>query len=176
MNIKNRNQIYSTIAIVAVVAVAVGFAVNQQLTTATTTVGPTPIIGIDFTVETPSEDPIIMKKGEIRTIPLNIMAPRDKPLNLKVGVVAENDDTLFISTGQQKLPEGISAVLDKANVNLPAEAVKSDLPRDQIQMTLSISPSIKTGLYTLGIVLVTDDQGTGHPASVTKYLRIQVQE
>jgi hypothetical protein len=164
------------VVIVAVTAVAIGFVVNQQLTTATITVGPTPIVGIDFGVETPQEDPIMMKKGETKIIPLNIMAPRDKPLNLKVGVVGENDDTLFILTGQQKLPAGISVILDKNNVNLPVETVPSNLPRDQIQMTLSVSPSIKTGLHTLGIVLVTDDQGTGHPASVTKYLRIQVQE
>lgn len=121
MNIKNRKQTYLTIGILAAVAAVLGGAViNQQQIAAneiTTTL-------IDYTVDLPPglPDPIVMKKGQTRVIPLTIMAPIEKPLNVKVGVVAEGEEAAFTGIGQENLPIGISATIDKREVNLPAQA------------------------------------------------------
>lgn len=162
---------------VAVVAVLVGgFLVKDQLTTASET----PTTLIDYHVDVPPglDDPIVMKKGETRVIPLSVMAPREKPLNVKVGVVAEGEEVTFSAVGLDKLPLGLSATLDKRNISLPAEAQAGNgfpAKRDTILLTLTAGSDMQSGVHSIVVMLVQELEN-GDRTESGKYLRIDVRE
>ncbi len=79
------------------------------------------IISINFSLEpeNPEQNNIILKKGENRTIPFNVVAPPDASLNLRLSVIGAD-------TVDEQLPEGLSAKFDKTEISLPAEPEKED--------------------------------------------------
>lgn len=171
MNIKNRKIVYLSVAIVLSVAAAVsGFVAYQQLVTASEI----PISIIDFSVQLP-ENNVVMKKGETRVITADVLAPREKPLNIKVGIVEADKESVFEITGRQILPEGILATVDKASVSLPAEATKGIAKRGQLTITLTTLPETKAGFYSLSIVAFSDTLDTGKASASGAYLTVEVQ-
>lgn len=175
----SKKQIYLSIGIVAAVASLVGSVLlyEQQ-----TTANEFPTTLIDYGVDVPPglEDPIKIQKGQTRVIPLTLMAPKEKPLNVKIGVVAEGEEATFSSVGLDKLPAGLSAILDKRNINLPAEAAAQPgngfpVNRGTIQLALTAGPDMKTGVHSIVVMLVQELEN-GEKTESGKFLRIDVQE
>ena len=161
----NRKQILFVAIVAAIGVVSSGLVLYAPQTVADLSLdNPT-----DFSAQI--EDPIVMKKGETKIIPVDIFAPNEKSLDLKIGLVEFGQESAFQQYGEEKLPDGISASVNKKLEKLEAGTEKGIDKRDTILVSITTSPTIKTGTYTLGLTLVRSDG-----AFVTQYFRVSVQE
>jgi len=158
------------IAILAIAAIAGVMSLNLQMTAA---VQPTTTV-IDFSAET-ANDQIIMKKDQTLVIPFDIIAYKEKSLNVKVGVVEVGEEPQFYARGEEKLPSGIVAAVSKRVVQLPSETDSGSAIRDTELVTVTTKPDAKAGTYTLGLILYAENSDGSGTYSI-KYFRIDVQE
>lgn len=166
MKSMNKKQILVAVIASAIVAIAGGVVLYPQQTVANTSQeGST-----DFSALI-AEDPIIMKKGESKTIPVEIYAAKEKSLNLKIGLSEGGKELGFQLNEEEKLPDGISASVDKKVEKFQAEKEKGIDNRDTIYVSITTSPTVKAGTYTLALTMVRDDG-----AYVSQYFRVVVQE
>lgn len=165
MNHKNKKQIYLSITIIfGVAAIASAVIVVDQLAIGQVTRGKEippseiPIEVIDFSVQIPDypDQHIPMKKGETKVIRLDIYAPSEKPFNGKIGAVDPDEIPAFHTSGEVRLPLGISTILDKNRIDLPAMAETGIAKRDTVLLTLRTTPDLKEGTYLLAVTLIED--------------------
>lgn len=114
---------------------------------------------------------IVMKTNETRVIPLGVDYPQEKSLHVTAGVTIPHNESLFIETGNSKLPPGISAVLDQKTIDLPTTASTGSAIRDTLNLKISVSPDAQPGKYQLA-VLMFEDNGQGS----SRYLNLEVQK
>jgi hypothetical protein len=166
------NTLKTTILLSVIVAsiTTVFLVVNTTQTSANQTI---PNV-VDFSAFV-NEDPIIIKKGETRIIPVEIKGLVENTLDVKIGVVKEEAIDEFEGTGTEKLPDGISASFGRKSIQILAGKESGLATRDTVLLTLSTSKDIKPGDYTLWIIL-HKDLGDGQSVNSGDPLRIQVQE
>ncbi|CUR51406.1 exported protein of unknown function [Nitrosotalea devaniterrae] len=111
---------------------------------------------------------ITLKPLQIQTIPVQIYAPQDKPLHVKMGLTVPNKESNFIATGNGSIPFGIFTMLNKNEINLPATSEKGTAVRDTIQLTVFAYP-FTSGTYKIAVLLYQD---TGEANS--RYFTIRV--
>ena len=111
---------------------------------------------------------ITLKPLQIQTIPVQIYAPQDKPLHVKLGVTVPNTESNFITTGNGNIPFGIVAILNKNEIDLPATSENDTAVRDTVQLTF-FAYSFTSGTYKIAVLLYQD---TGEANS--RYVTIQV--
>ena len=110
---------------------------------------------IDYYANVPSQ--ITTKSFQIKTIPIQIYAPKDKSLHLKLGVTVPNNDHNFIETGDGKIPFGVWAMLNTNDIYLQATSEKGTAIRDTVQLTV-FTYSLTSGIYKLSVLLYEDDE------------------
>jgi hypothetical protein len=124
------------------------------------------IVNIDFYLEPekPEQDYIVLKKGETKVIPFNLIAPSEASLHLRLSVVHE-----YVI--DEKLPAGLSATLDKSEILLSAQPEREQFAvREKVYLTLTADREMKEGLYELVLQAESSDgRGSG------KNIRVQVQ-
>jgi|GEM_PF-5041209 len=123
---------------------------------------------VDLDVDT-KEDPILLKKGQSRTITLNVLAPRDIPLNLKIETVALYEEV----NNQSREVEGLITKLDKDVIIIPAESTKELAIRDRFQLELTPKEEMKEGTYKLFMLVTSTNNGTA-TNMIEKHIRVQV--
>ncbi|MBI5146454.1 MAG: hypothetical protein HZA84_04465 [Thaumarchaeota archaeon] len=129
---------------------------------------------VDFSAEI-QDEPILVKKGQSVIIPVDIYAPNEKSMNFKVGTTEVGQEATFALTDKAKLPDKISAKLDKKDIHLIANTEKGLAKRDQINLTLDVDPNAKTGLQTMSFILSLD-RGNGNISQSIEYFQVNVQE
>ena len=120
-------------------------------------------ITIDYYVDMPNQ--ITIKPFQIQIIPVQIFAPQDKPLHIKLTVTGERRDPGFSRTGNTNIPFGIWATLNKNEINLPAVSEKGISVRDNVQMTV-FTYLFTTGTYKIAVLLYKDS-GEGNARIIT---------
>jgi hypothetical protein len=110
---------------------------------------------IDYYANLPSQ--ITTKSFQIKTIPIQIYAPKDKSLHLKLGVTVPNNDHNFIERGDGKIPFGVWAMLNTNDIYLQATSEKGTAIRDTVQLTV-FTYSLTSGIYKLSVLLYEDDR------------------
>ena len=113
---------------------------------------------------------IVLKPFQIQTIPVQIYAPQDKPLHVKLGVALPNKESNFIATGNGNIPFGILATLSKNEINLPATSENGTAVRDTVQLTV-FAYSFTSDTYKIGVLLYQDDNGGGW---ISRFVTIKV--
>lgn len=166
----SKKQIYFSIATVAAIFVVGTFIVNEQYASAslhTTQV-------IDYTGDVPNHV-YTMKKGQTLIIPVSIMAAKEKSYDLKVGVTSAGTENIFAITGNETMPQGITATVDKKVINLQATTEKGIAQRDSVNMTIIVNPDAQVKKYPLSFVL-SNDLGNGVTSHTATYVYINVQQ
>lgn len=125
---------------------------------------------MDYALSIPTGD-IVMKANETRVIPIGVDYPQEKALHVTAGVTIPRNEAAFISTGDAKLPLGISAALDQKVVDLPATASIGSVIRDTLNLKISISPDAQPGKYQLA-VLMFEENGQGS----SRYINLEIQK
>lgn len=110
-----------------------------------------------FYTASPIPVDIIMKPGETQVIPVDIMGPKEKSLNMKVGVTSVGHEPQLVLQDEQILPMGISVALGKKSYDLPATSEQGFAKRDINTITISVGTNTKAGDYPLSFVLYTQD-------------------
>lgn len=124
---------------------------------------------IDYYAEAAQQD-VTVKKGEIQTIQVNVIAPEDKEYNLKL-YVSEPSDLFgtYREAVDEKLTEGMTVQVDKKEFDLNAISKASDqAKRDSFTMSIIAGPTTLSGTHTFALTL---DDGKSFS---TTYARINV--
>ena len=116
-------------------------------------------IRIDYYTNMTSK--ILLKPFQIQTIPVQIYAPQDKPLDVKLTVTGVD----FFRTRNANIPFGVWATLNKNEINLPAISEKDTIVRDTVQLTVfTYLPT--SGTYKIAALLYKDN-GEGSSRIIT---------
>jgi|GEM_PF-5929350 hypothetical protein len=160
---KKKAKIYY-IAVLAVFVIAGMFGINAI------SAEKIQVSEIDYSLSIPVRN-IVMTANETVVIPVGVSYPQEKSLHIKTGVTVPHNESFFIDTGKDNLPVGISAVLDKRTVDLPALATKGDAIRDTFNLKISVSQNAQPGKHTIAVV-VYEDNGQ----SYSRYINVEVQK
>jgi hypothetical protein len=109
---------------------------------------------------------ITVKPLQTQVIPVQIFAPQDKSLHIKLGVTVPNNEGHFITSGDNKLPFGIFASLDKKEIDLPATSASGTSIRDTAKISIFTLPFLPHGNYRLALMSYHDD-GAGYSTYIT---------
>jgi len=120
------------------------------------------IIPVDFSIEAP--DLVIVKKGESIQIPIIATIPKDDDTDVKMAIVADGQEAVFYTTGQEILPEGFSA-LRTGSLSWRGASESVHL---KIFFELRPSWDVSLGSYTLSAAL------SGHNSAVSKSIQVNV--
>lgn len=133
---------------------------------------------VDFTAKIP-DGPFIMKKGETKVFPIEIMTPRNKDVDLQV-YVSETQDPLQPSPiKEQKFSLGMSASAGKNSVKLSPEAgtgldVGTDYTiRDSTPLSITASQDATVGEHIISVTLF-EDSSSGQKF-ITIYRTVKVE-
>jgi len=164
-----KRKAYVIIGIAAVVAVAgiiSGSAIAAPTEVALKTI-------IEFSAEVPDNE-VTMKKGESRTIPVDIYAPTDESLNVKFYVSEPEELGSVKGLFSDKTSKGVSVSTEKRDISLPSAFAENAkiAKRETVDMTVTIGPEAQTGEHTLALTLVDAD----NKGFVTRFFRVDVVE
>ena len=120
-----------------------------------------PVYPENYTIEYYSNmtNEITVKPLQTQVIPVQIFAPQDKPLHIKLGITIPNNEGRLINNDDSKLPFGIFARLDKKEIDLPATSTNGTSIRDSVKISILSLPFLPSGNYKLALVLYQDDGG-----------------
>lgn len=149
---KIRKVVYVTTALLAVIAISSIMGINAPTTVAQNLHR----YDITYYVSLPTSD-IVMKPGDVKIIPVTIFSQQDVPLNVKAGITLHGSEHSFVSTGMNKLPNGISATLDKNVFDLSPTTLKGYAPRDTTNLTIVASQNVQPGKYSVSVGLFKDN-------------------
>ena len=124
---------------------------------------------IDYYAEAAQQD-VTVKRGEIQTILVDVMAPADKEYDLKL-YVSEPSDAFgsFREAVAEKLTEGMAVQVNKKEFDLNSISTDSaQVKRDTFTMSITAGPTTDSGTHTFALTL-TDGSGFS-----TTYARINV--
>ncbi|MCI0560850.1 MAG: hypothetical protein MN733_20390 [Nitrososphaera sp.] len=115
-------------------------------------------VGVEKTISYYAAAPqeVTIKKGEPQTILVDVFAPRDSAMTLKLYISEPGESLTSVREKfNEKFSEGISVEVDKRDLNLRAvDATDSSVDkRETLSMTVSADSSANSGPHTLALTL-----------------------
>lgn len=132
---------------------------------------------VDFTANVP-DGPFAIKKGETKVIPIDIIAPRNKDVNLQM-YVSETDPSQPGPPQEQKFLPGMSASMGKNSIKVSPEAgtgsnVGTDyVVHDNASLSITASKDAAVGQHMISVTLFEDGSNGQKFISIYRIVSIE---
>jgi hypothetical protein len=133
---------------------------------------------VDFTANIP-DGPFTIKKGDTKVIPIEVMTPRNKDVDLQVYVNEPEDISQPGPQTEEKFSPGIAVNVEKKSVKVAHEiGTTADIGtdykvRDTLPLSISVSKDATVGDHIISVTLFEDKNNDRK--FITFYLHVNVE-